>query len=245
METIEFKITKNTIITVLCIVVGILLAYVIFAYISEKNLQPTEKTPTSNSPIVTEQPQPLAPVSVPDFISGIDMNKPDEITLTATKLGFSFSYLKFGYSFDENGPGIDRTLMILPPKGEGNKILFGSDYTSSLTLYTKRPDQSLESAIREQFLVGIPQTKCLPKRIYSTDEDATYTPTSRMSFVRLKAVTAGGCPLGFDTNNLSAAFFTFSDQPNKFFYVVGNSDGTLPLTTPNGAPFIETIQFGN
>ncbi len=245
MEKIEPKITKNTIIAILCVIVGMLLAYVVFSYVSGRSMGSaiSEEDSTTHVSDATPTEQPV--ITNSDFVSSVDLNKPDEMIFTATKLGFNFSYLKFGYSFDENGPGVDRTLLVNPPKGEGNKIIFGQDYSSSLTLYAKRSDQSLESAIREQFLVGIPQTKCIPKRIYTTDEDATYTPTSRMSFVRLKAIQPGGCPTGFDTGNLSAAFFIFSDQPTKFFYVVGTPDGTLPLTTVNGTSFIETIRFMN
>lgn len=249
MDNIEFKITKNTVIIALCVVIGILIAYIVLNAVSSSsqpmvvsvtNPAQTNTTTTQNQNTTVT----VAPV-VPDFTITPSSDSPDVNIFSATKLGITFQYLKYVYSDNENNPGIDRTQTVNPPKIDGNNISFGPTYSSYMTVYQKDPNQSLEAAVKAQFLANVPSTQCLVSRVQAGADDAFYTPTSQISFVRLNSVTPNGCSPQFNFSNPSAAFFSFADQPDKFFYVTGEADGTMPLDTPTGDPFFTTIQSLN
>jgi hypothetical protein len=236
METIQFRMNKNLFIGILAFLAGAALSYIVFTLIADK-------PKTSVNPIPVEQDNGIGgPVIIDPTITPSQTN-PDENILVSKALGISFSYLKYGYSYDENDHGIIRSILVNSPKVEGNKISFGSTYSSSMTMYLKQENQSLEAAVTSQFLSGIPATKCLPVRVVAGTESAYYTPGNGISYVVLRSITPGGCPSQFDFNNPSAAFVSFSSQPNKFFYVVGEPDGMMPLITAEGKPFWTTMKF--
>ena len=244
-NNIEFKINKNVFIIVLCVVIGILAAYIVLSNLSKgpevsvSTEVPQQQAVTVQNPQVT-----VAPV-LPEFTIVPSADNPDVNIFTDKKLGITFQYLKYFFSDDENNPGIDRTKTVNPPIVDGNKISFGPTDSSYLMVYQKDPNQSLESAIKTQFLADVPTTQCLTSRVQAGADDAFYNPTNQISFVRLNDVSTGGCPLELNFSNPSAAFFSFADQPNQFYYVVGEADTSMPLRTPTGDPFFTTIQATN
>ncbi len=241
METIQFRMNKNLLIGILAFLAGAALSYIVFTLVADK---PGKVADQPNPPIVDDGGFDGPYEDSPLLIIPSTTNS-DENVLTAYPFGITFSYLKYGYSYDENDHGIIRSKLINTPRFEenGNKISFGSTYSSYMTMYPKQQNQSLEAAITSQFLSGIPTTKCLPVRVVAGTESAYYTPENGISYVVLRSITPGGCPSQFDFNNPSAAFVSFSSQPNKFFYVVGEPDGMMPLITAEGKPFWTTIKF--
>lgn len=249
-NNIEFKINKNLVIIVLCVIVGILVAYIILNSISGgfKTPVPAPTTYTSenqNNPVNPAPPVAVVPV-LPDYTITSDKVDSDLNVFSSSKLGISFKFLKYAYSDDENNPGIDRTKTVPQPKvvedPSGSRIYLSNTGNSYLEVFHKESSQSLESAIKNQFLHEIASTECLASRVRAGADDAFYTPTNQISFVRLNNIKPNGCGDAFNFENVSAAFFSISNQPDKFFYIVGESDGTMPLRISNGDPFFVTIQ---
>jgi hypothetical protein len=246
MESQKSETTKHILIGILAFVSGVLLSYIIFTIFA-----PTPKPVASSS-----NNQNIQSVPVPDVSIVQSPTNPDENTFSSTSLKLSFNFSKYVYSFDENGPGLNRSLPVNPPYVVGTTIYFGPlravlptigavDFGPHLTVYQKQPTQSLEAAIQSQFLQGIPSSKCLTVRAQSDSDSTLYTTTSTISYVRLQAAVPNGCPSQFDFSNSTATFFSFANQPNTFFYVVGSADGTMPLTTSTGDLFWTTMKFSN
>lgn len=235
METNTFQINKNLVISTLAFIAGALLAYGVFSLIAGSSRTEIQSQSTN-------QQTGVAPVETDPTIEPSTTN-PDENIFVSKALKVSFNYLKYGYSFDESHPGVDRSFVVSAPRITDNTISFGTSGT--MTMYQKQPGQSLETAITSQFLAGIPTTKCLPVRIVAGGDNAFYTPGNGISYVILHSVTPGGCGTQFNFENPSAAFISFSGQTDKFFYVIGENDGTLSLLTAQGEPFWVTMKFSN
>lgn len=236
MEPNPFRSNKSLIVIILAFIAGALLSYAVFAIIANRSA--VVVLPVEQDGGIGDTPQ-TDPMITPSQTSV------DEDVFTSSSLGLSFNYLRYNYSFDENNPGIDHSTLVNPPRVSGNTISFGSNYNASMTMYSKQDNQSLETAIKTNFLTGIPATQCLPVRVVPETESAFYAPGNGISYVVLRSITPNGCPSQFDVNNPSAAFVSFSTQPNKFFYVVGGSDGMMPLLTAGGEPFWVTMKFNN
>ena len=234
METIQIRLNKNFVIGLLSLIVGLLLAYIVFSALAGSSRTPVVTDQVNNQ----QQQQAEQDVTITPSPTNTDEN-----IFASKSLGLRFNYLKYGYSFDEDNHGIIRSVLVDTPTVAGNTISFSSNYGGSMTKYDKQPTQSLEAAISAQFLQGIPTTKCLPVRVTTDSENAFYTPTSSISYVILKSVVPGGCPSQFNFSNPTSAFVSFSSNPNAFFYVVGTADEMIPLLTSNGDPFWVTMKF--
>lgn len=236
MQPAPFRIIKNILTLALAFIAGALLSYVVFTTIANRST--VVILPVEQDGGIGNTPQ-TDPMITPSQTSV------DEDVFTSTPLGLSFNYLRYNYSFDENNPGIDRSTLVNPPRVNGNTISFGSNYNASMTMYPKLDNQSLETAIKTNFLAGIPPTQCLPVRVVPETESAFYAPGNGISYVVLRSITPNGCPSQFDVNNPSAAFVSFATEPTKFFFVIGESDGMMPLLTKTGEPFWVTMKFNN
>ena len=229
---------------ILAFIAGALLSYVVFDVIASHGTQ--QPTVVAQNPALIA-PQtgntPVAPASGAVAVITQSSDNPDENVFSASSLGISFNYSKYVYSFDENNPGLNRSLSTNDPKLNGNTISFGPTYSSSMTVYKKDIGQSLESAIQSQFLQNIPSTQCQTIRVQAGSDYQFYNPSSNISYVVLHSVTPNGCPTQFDTTNPTATFFSFASQPNVFFYIIGESNNTMPLTTATGDPFWTTMKF--
>lgn len=217
---------QNITIAILSFCIGVLISYIVATAIA-KHSQPVIPV---NVPVV-EQPQTIQGVTVSQ-----DPGNPDQNSAAVPSLGISFNYLKYGWSYDENDHGINRGVLTTTPALVGDRLTFGTN--GYLKVFTKAPNQSLETAISAQILSGISTQACIPFRIQADSDETVYSPVNGISYVRLNG---NGCPKEFDFTNPTATFLSLSNQPGKFFYVVGDSDGTLPLLTSAGAPFWTTM----
>ncbi len=231
---------KNLLIGILAFLAGAALSYIVFTVVAGGSRTVVQNKLKDNA--IVEQPVALDPTITPSTTN------PDENVFTSKALGFSFSYLKYGFSYDENDHGIVRSVTVNPPVVVDNKVTFGPSYASSLTMYDKLPTESLETAIKRQFLQNIPSTQCIPVRVLEGAE-TLYQPTNGVSYVFLHGE---GCPKQFDFSNPANMFVSFSSQPNKFFYAVGDVQGVddytgvtglMPLITAEGKPFWTTMKF--
>ena len=227
METSKTTTAKKALIITGAFILGFILSYIVFTVIARSSQPVLPVNANTEHPTTSTQNTPS------DLSITQSPLNPVENILSIKSLGLSFNYAKYAYSIDENGPGLDRTALVNVPKfdtTQGPRITFGPTYTSFMTVYQKQPTQSLESAITSQFLQGIPSTKCLAVRIQSGSDSALYVSTSTISYVRLTS---------------TATFFSFASEPTKFFYAIGEADGTMPLTTATGDAFWTTMTFTN
>lgn len=233
MESKSSK-AKNIIIVILAFLVGMLLSYVVFSTLAGKGPASVSQNQTPNDAQSTQNENPLITPNP---------SNPDENIMTLASFGLSFRYSKYEYSFDEDHPGLNRSVSVNEPQLSENVISFGPSYDSSLTIYDKDPGQSLETAIRNKFLMNIPSTQCQLVRVQAGTEYQYYPASTNINYVVMHPVVPNGCPTQFDTTNPSTTFFSFSNNPTKMFYVTGEPDGTMPLLTANGEPFWVTMKF--
>jgi hypothetical protein len=224
--------TQNIIISILCFLLGVILSYIVATSIAGHSVQ---NTPIQ-TPVTVSQGTPATGVIITS-----DSTNPDQNIATVPSLGITFKYLKYGWSYDEDTHGVNRSIVIPAPTVSDSTISFGNAF--SLTIYPKDSGQSLETAITAMLPATVPSGMCLPIRVAPESNDQFYPLDSGISYVRLHEISPNQCPPQFDITSSTSVFFSLSSNPTKFFYVQGTPTETLPLVTADGKPFWETMQF--
>ena len=236
--TLSFK--KNHLILGLLLLVALLIALAAYLALRAPAVSGTDTAANANQNQPANVP---AAAAVPPFSITADPADKDMKIFAATALGFSFHYLAYAYSDNENNPGVDYSQTVPDPVLSGNRVSFSNQF---LEVFDKDANDSLEHAVLQKILAGDATSPCVPHRVYPSDDDAFYGPYAGMTFVRIRPNTASAvCPDVYSTQDISASFFMFDDHPDKFFFISANNNDNPVLRLKNGDPFFTSIGFSS
>ncbi len=200
--------------------VGISLMSVIAGYIlAEKNIL---KSPSTTTEVIDTQ------TTTPESESEPKSNDPILTVVPSPKAnphGKTYYSSKYRFAFYYSGtmPGSNETITVTEV---GNKVYLhslGAEPKSgqSVEVFTKDPDQSLEAAIKAEFLKDIPSSECFvvsatgtPKGIEKADIYYPVPENADLPFFEY----GENCPQGYSRSNGNAYFYADATAPDKFFY---------------------------
>lgn len=206
---------------------------------NEINLSIDSKpTPTIINDQLTPKETPKVKIS-PTIIQPTKSTNPNLKTFTSTNLGTTFSYLE------------KQNEETITTKEIGNKVYIYSTATQPTTgqyveVFNKNQSQSLEDAIRQQFLTGYLEKDCLLKAgNYAKYPDSFVTaeirlPTDSNDDMGTLEAKAKKCPEKYVSFGGISYFLEDKNHPDKFVYF---GIGQYAILSEGGLTWQETIRF--